>query len=298
MCTPRTIRFGWRAVDYKAADGPERAGPFEDERLAAEAKFAAAVEKALRKTFARIKKRLRQQFGQKSLETEETAPAYRHLMARASPLQHRPGGGSGIVARELIGEKAVRPSAFDDPAFWALGKDEMLAAAGPQVNELLKQGAKQAQRLGLEVDFAVTNENVLSFAKTYQDQWWKALQKTNQKALRAAIARNIKEGRPLSALVKSLTPTFGKARAEAIASTEVTRLFAEGNRMGYAAAGVKRVEWRTVGDDLVDELCAALHGKQWPLGKEKAVPPLHVACRCWLAPVNPRGSRSMTKVKS
>jgi SPP1 gp7 family putative phage head morphogenesis protein len=248
-----TTRFGWRAVDYKAADGPERAGPFEDERLAAEAEFAAAVEKALAKTFARIKKRLNQQFGQKSLL--------------------------------LVGEKAVRPGAFDDAAFWALGKDEMLSAAGPQVNSLLMQGTRQAQALGLSVNFNVVNKNVLAFSKTYQDQWWKALQRTNQRALRTAITRNIKEGGSLRSLTKSLAPTFGKARAQTIASTEVTRLYAEGNRMGYADAGVEHTEWRTVADDLVDEVCFSLHGKRWRQGKEKSVPPIHVSCRCWLAPV-------------
>lgn len=244
--------FGWTARGGKA-DEPARAGPFEAERLAAERKFADAVEKALRKTFARVKKRLRQRFGAKSLL--------------------------------LIGEKAVKPNAFDDAAFWALGKNEMLAAAGGQVDGLLRQGATQAQRLGLAVNFDLVNEEVLRFARRYSDDWWKHLRKTNQKALRNAIAKNIREGAPLKSLIKSLESTFGRARAEMIASTEVTRLYAEGNRMGYASAGVKRVEWRTVMDAQVDPDCADLQGKRWPVGKEKAVPPLHPRCRCWLAPV-------------
>ncbi|KKK81516.1 hypothetical protein LCGC14_2812680, partial [marine sediment metagenome] len=245
--------FGWTATSGKA-DEPARAGPFEDERLVAEAKFADSIEKSLRSIFARVKKRLRQEKG-------------RTLF----PLG--------------VGTKELKPGMFDGAGFWSTDKKEFVKDTSTQVDDLLQQGARQASRLGLAVDFDLVNKGVLDFAGKYSDQWWNQLQKTNRKALRRAITANIKEGAPLKSLVKSLEATFGRTRAEMIASTETTRLFAEGNRMAYASAGVKRVEWRTVMDDLVDEDCRALNGKKWPIGKEKEVPPLHPRCRCWLAPV-------------
>ncbi len=247
--------FGQTATDEKAA-GPARAGPFEDDRLAAEARFADVIEKALVKIFARVKKRLREEAGRKAL--------------------------SFVIATDA---KELKPGMFDDAAFWGLAKEELVGASMAEAQGLLLEGAQQASRLGLAVDFELVNENVLKFSRQYSDDWWRQLSKTNRRVLRSAIGANIEAGAPLSSLVKSLEPTFGRARAELIASTEVTRLYSEGNRMAYATAGVDQVEWRTVRDSRVDPICDALHGERWAVGKEKQVPPAHPGCRCWLAPV-------------
>lgn len=251
--------FGWTETG-KAAE-PARAGPFEDERLVAERNLTDVVEKALKRTFARIKKKLREEAGRPLLEL---------------PWE--------------ISSKELKPGMFDDTAFWGLGKEELMKETSGQVDALLRAGASQAERLGLAVNFELVNQEVLGFAGKYSDTWWAQLQKTNRKALRAAIQTNISQGAPLKSLIKSLEPTFGRARAEMIASTEVTRLYAEGNRMAYASTGlIKQVEWRTVGDERMCSTCGGLEGKRWPLGKEGTVPPAHVSCLPGYARVSAKG---------
>jgi len=247
--------FGSDATGTRADDGPARAGPFEDERLAAEAVFQDDMEKWLARVFAEVKRRLR----------EESAQA--------------------TMGPFSFGFREIKPNMFDQPEFWGFAQEELVKKAGPHIQQALLAGVQQAGRLGLAISFDQVNEQALKFAGDYTDDWWKHLKGSTQRGLRRAIQSNIKQGAPLSQLIKSLEPTFGRGRAEAIASTEITRMYAEANRMAYAEAGADQVEWRTVNDAKVDPVCDALHGERWAIGNERRVPPAHVGCRCWLAPV-------------
>ena len=57
--------------------------------------------------------------------------------------------------------------------------------------------------------------------------------------------------------------------------------------IAYDDAGVTEVEFQTVGDSLVDPDCAELDGKIFPINNVAIRPPIHVNCRCDLAPVAP-----------
>jgi len=181
---------------------------------------------------------------------------------------------------------AKRSKAFpDDPGFWGKEKDAFLGATGGEVNDLLLEGVTQAEALGLGINFDLVNQQVLKYASTFKNQWWGRLEKTTREGLRTAIATNIETGAPLSSLRRNLTPFFGATRADMIASTEVTRLFAEGNKIAYRDAGVAELEWRSVVDDRVCPECEERDGKRYPINDPGATPPLHVRCRCWIAPV-------------
>src|SRR3990167_8201342 len=178
----------------------------------------------------------------------------------------------------------------DDPEFWATVKEDFLAdiaKADPPVSaaRLMQRGAAEAASLGLAVDFSLVNEQALETAAKYTNEWWQALEGSTRDGLRKAIQTNIETGAPLRGLIKDIEPLFGKGRASMVAATEVTRLYAEGNRFAYASAGIQQVEWKTVRDTLVDPLCDELNGDRWPLGQEQFVPPRHVNCRCRLVPV-------------
>lgn len=224
---------------------PARAGPFEDERIVAERKLQRAVAKALTKIFNNVKKRLR---------------------------------------RENRGRKELT-DVPNDFLFWGEQKEEFMAQVGTQPGELLQAGAQQARQLGLAVSFDQVNQRVLDLSGQFTNQWWGELEQQTREGMRTAIQTHIESGAPIRSLNKNLEPLFGKARAEVIARTEVTRLYAEGNRAAYADSGIDTVEWRTVRDARVDPICDALQGKRMTLGKEEEVPPAHPRCRCWLAPV-------------
>ena len=230
--------------DEEEAEKAERAGPFDKERLSDERALTRVVERALAAIGKEVRKRLE---------------------------------------REGRGQKALS-DVPDDGEFWAKMKDKFLTAMGTVSNKLLSRGVGQASKLGLAVDFDLVNTAVLERAGTFTNEWWAALERSTREGLRKAIQANIETGAPLRTLIKDIEPLFGKARAKVIASTEVTRLYAEGNSEAYASAGVEEVEWRTVNDALVDPICDALAGQRSSVGGGET-PPAHPNCRCWLAPV-------------
>ncbi len=194
--------------------------------------------------------------------------------------------------KALRKERKATKELTDVPASFDLAeanREIFFEEIGTLPEQTMLTGAMQAQSLGLAVDFDLVNTQVLDSVATYKNSWWSELNFKTQENLRSAIATNISTGASHRDLVKSLESTFGKVRADMIASTETTRLYAEGNRQGYASAGIGEVEFQTVRDSAVDPKCDALDGKVWSLNAEEAIPPIHVRCRCWLAPVTDEG---------
>lgn len=176
-----------------------------------------------------------------------------------------------------------------DQAFWDEQKAAFFEQAGPATQDALMAAAAQASSFGLAVDFDLVNQGVLEFTRTFGDEWWGRLEGTTREGLRAAIGANISTGAPLDTLKKSLEPLFGKTRADMIASTETTRLYAEGNAIGYRAAGVTQLEFRTarefhVGKGGVCDRCREMDGEKFSIDDTGSRPPLHVRCRCFVVP--------------
>ena len=136
------------------------------------------------------------------------------------------------------------------------------------------------------IDFENLNSSVLEFARKYRFEWIKDITDVTRTKTIEAITNWMRSGSPLEVLVEALTPLFGESRAERIAITEVTRLFAKGNQMAWEATGiVNSVKWMTVRDDRVCEICEPLDGTIIGIGDIDAMPPAHVRCRCYTQPV-------------
>lgn len=155
-------------------------------------------------------------------------------------------------------------------------------------------GVQQLESIGMGFDWTLANTAARDWANRYVGELIGGIQETTRAQVRQAVAAWVDNGQPLEALIRELEPTFGRARAELIASTEVTRAYAEGTQAAYREAGViERMQWRTARDEIVCPICGALHNVQAALGQpfvnpqngREYFPPAHPRCRCWVVPV-------------
>jgi hypothetical protein len=106
--------------------------------------------------------------------------------------------------------------------------------------------------------------------------------------IRQAITEKMTQAEFAAELAQSV---FSRARAERIAEYETTKVFHQATLQAFKQSGrVTQVNWVTMGDDLVEEVCEDNEnggpidlGGTFPSGDD--APPAHVACRCWLEPV-------------
>lgn len=128
-------------------------------------------------------------------------------------------------------------------------------------------------------NFDLVNQKILNYAKDYRYSWIKSITDTTRTQVQQAVTDWMREGSPLSALESRLTPIFGQARADMIATTEVTRVYAEGNQEAWESTGVvSAVTWHTAEDELVCDICDPLDGTEIGIGDIDALPPAHVNC--------------------
>jgi len=142
------------------------------------------------------------------------------------------------------------------------------------------------------VDWDMVNQKVLQYAKDYRYSLIKGITETTQEQTQQAITDWMLEGSPLDALTSRLELIYDNpVRAEMIATTEVTRLFAEGNRQAWETTGfVNQMVIQTAEDDRVCPICSPLSGTHISVADHDAIPPFHVRCRCWLKPVVDTGA--------
>ncbi|KKR36346.1 MAG: hypothetical protein UT69_C0027G0007, partial [Candidatus Yanofskybacteria bacterium GW2011_GWE1_40_10] len=125
----------------------------------------------------------------------------------------------------------------------------------------------------------MVNTNALKYAKEYRYDLIKKITETTREQTQDAITNWIQSGDPLSVLEDQLAPIFGETRAERIAVTEVTRIFAEGNANAWKSTGfVNSVTFNTAQDDLVCPYCSPLDGQEFDVDDYGHKPPIHVNC--------------------
>lgn len=150
------------------------------------------------------------------------------------------------------------------------GMAEGIAALPPEIQPL--------------VNWDVLNTNAIRYAKAYRYDLIKKINDTTRKQVQEAMTDWIRSGDPLSVLEDTLAPIFGQIRAEMIAATEITRIFAEANSAAWTSTGfVNQVKWNTAQDERVCPICGPKSDELFDMDGEK--PPAHVRCRCWLTPV-------------
>jgi SPP1 gp7 family putative phage head morphogenesis protein len=206
------------------------------------------------------------------------------------------------------------PSTPDDFPRWAREDLENALKRGASEAELmdaLRRALIESVDLGVSVavaqlggigfDWTLANDDARRWADQYVGQLIRDIDATTSERVRRSVAAWIENGEPLDALIDELTPIFGRRRAELIASTEVTRAYAEGNRQAYKASGVvQRWEWRTAEDELVCPICGPLAGATVQIDGDFSgflpdevrrgtisAPPAHPRCRCWVVPYFP-----------
>jgi len=179
-----------------------------------------------------------------------------------------------------------------DAAFWRSAQGRMIADLQPQLERMAQESiAATSATVPILWDEAVIAVEAVEWARIHTGELIEDLTRHTRDLLQRVIPRFIETpDMTVGDLRDELEPAFGAVRAERIATTEVTRAFAEGQRIvqqQLAAGGVQMERvWHTSMDDKVCELCGPLDGQpesKWP---EKSPgtdgpPPRHVNCRCW-----------------
>jgi len=177
------------------------------------------------------------------------------------------------------------PSLFDSQ-YWSEEEDAMWEDMAEIVILALLAGVESGVALlpanaRVLVDFDLVNTDVLEYAKTYRYELIHGITETTRKQTQKAVGDWIQSGQPLSVLEQTLAPIYGEVRAGMIASTEVTRVYAEGNSEAWDSTGVVGSwRWMTSQDDLVCAICGGLDGETFGLDDIDARPPAHPSCRC------------------
>jgi SPP1 gp7 family putative phage head morphogenesis protein len=133
------------------------------------------------------------------------------------------------------------------------------------------------------------NEEAVKIARLVAMDSTVSVISTSRKLVFSKTADWIESGQPLQALIDELVPVFGKARANDIAVTETTRLFAKANLASWRESGVvPRKRWFTANDEIVCPVCGPLEGETVDLNAKFSNgvenPPAHNKCRCGLMP--------------
>lgn len=193
-------------------------------------------------------------------DDEERADAERRAQAEiAAGLQEQldavmgegPSGGGGYVATP--DEVPHRISQSNGRARVALER---------ALNEGADLGVNLAVRgmagIGVSFNYGLVNQFARVWARDYSYELIRGIDATSAARAATAISRWTESGQSLADLREALAPAFGETRSKLIASTEVTRAYAEGTIRSYQAAGFA---------DFLPEI---------PI-------PRHPACRCWFS---------------
>ncbi len=179
--------------------------------------------------------------------------------------------------------------------FWEGENRRLLAIFLPRLAQMALTGMENAARqAGISFDRTLYNQRAEQWARSYTDDLLAELGTTTERIVGDAVGDWIKrDGATIGELNEALTPAFGAARANAIAVTETTRAFANGQEEAYKAEGITEWTWRTNKDEMVCKYCGGANNKTVKIGEPFGYdakgnpvtkPPFHPNCRCWVAP--------------
>lgn len=232
----------------------------------------------------------------------------------------RPETDEDVTQMETRLAAAKRP--LRDAIYQALRPAALLGVSAAQraVETIIGTAPKQ-----IGINWTLVASYVLEWLNTYSFDLIDGIDQTTRDGLRAAMQRWVENGLPLSDLIDEIVAMglFDRARAELIASTEITRAYAQAQIMAWQQTGVVRsMRWNTANDERVCPVCAplgglefgengAVHGSigqqllsglvtdlgrpfvhpggsgqagRWQ-GHEFEAPPAHPRCRCWITAV-------------
>lgn len=167
--------------------------------------------------------------------------------------------------------------------------EEMRAALGPEIAAItMEQAVTLMDETGIALDVAMVSEEALAASRAITYELARTLDLTTRRFVGEAVATYVgTPGMTIGDLDRLLEPAFGQARAEMIATTEVTRAYSEATnehqRIVQRETGIQMVRvWETLNDELVCPICGPLNGKledEWAILYPDG-PPAHPRCRC------------------
>ena len=185
--------------------------------------------------------------------------------------------------------------------FWIDEEAELWDEIAPLVLDVFFEAVKGGEKLlppsvQVLLNFDTVNEAAIEYLRQYRLRNIAPIFEHTRNQTSKTIENWIRSGESLDVLKAQLSPLYGPERAERIAVTEVTTIFAEGNQEAWKSTGlVEENRWRTAMDDRVCEICAPLEDVVVGLGENEFTteegglgisgPPAHTRCRCWLQPV-------------
>lgn len=190
--------------------------------------------------------------------------------------------------------KAVGTDLSRDKKLWAEMEQDYKQLMLPVFEGAMEEAvllAVEGLPFAIGADWELVNAQAAAWARKYTYGLINGIDKTTRKRLQASINNWIEAGETFPDLVKRVQKVYSNpVRAELIASTEITRVYAEANTRTWEASGVVEArEWQTAADERVCPICGPLQGKQAKLGKPFPGgldnPPAHPRCRCWVVPV-------------
>jgi hypothetical protein len=169
-------------------------------------------------------------------------------------------------AREILSESTL---AIDLPInlpdeFWADLREAQREALAPLLSDVIRAGVDAARATPIEtvkgvlIDWALVNRWVERWARAYEYQLITGITETTKRQTQAALGDWIAEGEDFPSLIQRIQEIFNNpVRAEMIAATEATRVYAKANAEAWAAQGVQPAIY---------------------------TPPAHPRCRCYVQP--------------
>lgn len=151
--------------------------------------------------------------------------------------------------------------------FWQQERRYLLEEFNELMMDTMLEGASNGlpllpRALQPFINWDTVNESAIHFLRQYQSEILESIEIVTEERARDIIANWAREGQPLETLKEQLGPIFGRTRADMIAATEVTRMFAEGNMMLWQSTGMVEAKvWQTARDERVCPFCGPLHGK-------------------------------------
>lgn len=203
---------------------------------------------------------------------------------------------TGIIKDALAGERANIPLADIAQRMKEQSGQTAIEAANvfnSSIADGLNLFAESAQ---IGVDYALVNTAAASWARQYTFDLIRGIDDVSGQATGQAIAAFVETpGMTIGDVMQQLNPIFGEARSANIATTEITRAYAQANQLAGEQLkkdfpDVKIIKrWFTNNDDRVCPICRPLNDKSVEVtqkfiggdGQEYNNPPAHVGCRCW-----------------
>lgn len=109
---------------------------------------------------------------------------------------------------------------------------------------------------------------------------------TSEAQIARVVADWIRQGGTQADLVRMARGVWDDRRAAVEAVTEVTRVYAQANRLAWEASGIVRAyRFVTVHDGRICPTCQTLSGTEAPIRDPSLLPPRHYRCRCYVVPV-------------